>query len=190
MATPAADLARGYMAATWGLRLVQLAQVNETIVTPEGTIDKNTAGEWQKLFTARQAIYREAIQKRGVATFAGSYRFLSASPSCAMTGSSFAMMIADERFGQHMTISQSGPELLLKWADVQLIGFREAWAVENSLAFSDPMNSYYTHIGELNGNQLIIRPQADFLNSWPPAERGPREADIRSCAITLVREKS
>lgn len=178
------------MTATWGLRLVQLARANETIVTPEGRIDSNSAADWQSLFAARQAIYRQAIQKRGVTSFAGSYRFSSASASCATAGSSFAAMIADARFGGHMSISQSGPELLLKWADVQLIGFGEAWAVENSFAFSDPMNSDYAHVGELNGDQLTIRPQADVLKSWPSIERAPKEEDIRSCVITLVREKS
>lgn len=190
MAAPPADLARSYMTATWGLRLVQLARANETIVTPEGRIDKNSAADWQSLFAARQEIYRQAIQKRGVISFAGSYRFWSASASCATAGSTFAAIIADERFSRRMIISQSGPELLLKWADVQLIGHQEAWAVENSFAFSDPMNSDYAHIGELNGDQLTIRPQPDVLNSWPSFERAPKEGDIRSCVITLVREKS
>jgi hypothetical protein len=190
MAAPPGNVAIGYMNATWGLRLVQLARMNETVATPEGQINKDNAPQWQKLFAAREAIYRQAIAKRGVASFAGNYRLSSESPSCVRAGSSFAAMIANERFsGRRMTITQSGFELRLNWAHVELVGAREAWAVENSFAFNDPMNANYVHLGELHGDQLVIRPQADVLKSPPAFERAPTEEDIRSCAVILTREK-
>lgn len=191
IAAPAGDVARNLMDATWGLRLVRLAQMNETVVIPEGKITKDTAPQWQKLFAAREAIYRQAIARRGVASFAGSYRLSAESPSCARSGSSFIAMIGNQRVsGRRITITQNGYELLLKWADALLVGHREAWAVENSFAFNDPMNANYVHLGELNGDQLVIRPQADVVKSPPVFAPAPKEEDIRACAVVLTREKA
>lgn len=184
-----ADLAKSYLNAKQMLVVADRVPEKFTVVTPEGPINKDYAPRWKIVLQTREATYSQAIRKRATTSFAGVYRLSSESASCAKANSYFARTLADRQSkGGRLTIAQSGFELKLSFGDTSFEN-PNAYAVENTFAFSDPMNMDYTHVGELIGNKLVIRPQAEVLRTWPEFAGPPKAEDIRNCSVELVREK-
>ena len=170
------------------LLAAKMASQGMTSVTPEGTITKDNAAEWQKVFEARQRVYNQAAEARGVANFAGVYRYSSSSGSCPNAQSFFVSTMADQRSARRLTVTQSGTELQMKFGDTRFETV-DGYAVEKTIAFADPMNMDYTHLAHLNGDELVIRPQPEVLGTWPEWAGPPKAEDIQSCRITLTRQK-
>jgi len=205
LSVPPAVLANSYLLTQTRLAFISMLSEMKPhvtgslkIVTPEGEIDASNYPDLQKKFEHRQAIYRQAIEKRGFATgLSGEYFVSSVKPSCAKSGS-MLLRGASEKVFDKLTLAQDGFDMTMtafvaadpsKGLDKDFELPLEGVAVENALAFVDFANSDYHLNGVITPNGIELRPDPDVLEAWPKWASPPAKRDLENCVLILERKR-
>ena len=62
--------------------------------------------------------------------------------------------------------------------------------VENTLVFTDMMNSDFDYVGDIDDATITVRPDVDsILAGWPKwVWKKPSRSDLSDCVVTLSRK--
>ena len=186
LGAPPADLAQSVASIQSVLTMLPLVEAGVTLQLPDGEINKANVEGVRDELTERLAIYREAIEQRGVTAFLSEY--VARAERCDYSGSSWAMSIASGY--DRVFVTQSGPEVAFEASRKRRRDDEERTAagisVENAISLVDPMNSDYVLAGEYQDGLISIRPDVDaILRSWPDFIQPPSRVNLSSCVVTL-----
>ena len=136
--------------------------------TPQGNIDKGNAFVFKRRFERRVATYRTVLERRGIPQrLAGGYKIGNVSPECAKSGSPLAVAIYGKTF-ERVEIVQKDLDLTLAFdklggkdpsnrdskADIAAV------AVESMVVLTDPLDSNYLLVGQINDRLMVMRPKS------------------------------
>lgn len=193
----AGDLAISYLNAKVMLQTIKMAEAGIQIVTPEGTITKSNAARFLASYQARQKLYADAIEERGYQNQAGSYRVLSADPSCRRSYSTLLAGASVEGGISALLITQTGPDIAMSItlhepqatanepSDIKLDTMGAT--TEDAIAVIDPMNSDYLLEGKVAGKTITWHARPEVLKFWPKWAPAPTKADLAQCTVVVER---
>jgi TPR repeat protein len=189
IALPDLELARVYERSSNLLGFIDLADSGINIQAGGRTINKDNAAEVRKELEAQVALCREAIERRGSADIAGTYR-VSWTPECEQSKSAWAGLIIADHVAE-IVISQTGCDAMLVY-EWELEGDRTpietpVFVVGSAFTFQDFMNSDYVFVGSVEKDTILIRPDTDLvLSAWPQWAGPPKKRNLDRCEVTLV----
>jgi hypothetical protein len=188
LTVPASDLAQGYLFVKFITKYVlPLAEMGGNIQLGGEEITKSNFRQYQQRYQERLSIYSEAIRQRGYSVIAGKYKG-KVTESCGRAGSLWVSLISE---GQPVSIEikQDGFDaevIVSSEIDGKEFSLKNAAAIAGSgIAIQDSMNSGYYFQGEIKNRQIVIKPNASVLRSWPQWAGPPDQNDIDNCVITL-----
>ena len=186
---PAKDLAISYQSNQNLLGMLAMAEKGVTIKTPTMEIGPHNVNDVRTSLQSKQSTYEGAIEKRGYASISGAYH-TSATPSCERTQGGWAIGTAGGALVD-LNIHQDGFNVKLaqnfvsetKSHPVEVNGI----VVENTLVFTDMMNSDFDYVGDIDNTTITVRPDVDnIMAGWPKWDwKQPKKSDLSNCVITL-----
>ena len=186
---PAKDLAISYQSNQNLLGILAMAEKGVTIKTPTMEIGPHNVEDVRTSLQTRLSTYEDAIEKRGYASISGAYH-TSSTPSCEHNQGGWAIGIAGGALVD-LNIHQDGFNVKLvqnfisekKSYPVEVKGV----VVENTLVFTDMMNSDFDYVGDIDNATITVRPDVDnIMAGWPKWDwKQPKRSDLSNCVITL-----
>ena len=185
----AKDLAISYQHNKNLLGMLAMAEKGVTIKTPTMEIGPHNVDDVRTSLQSKQSTYEGAREKRGYASISGAYN-TSATPSCEHTQGGWAMGIAGGALVD-LNIHQDGFTVKLTQNFVSesakyLVEIKGI-VVENTLVFTDMMNSDFDYVGDIDNATITVRPDVDnIMAGWPKWDwKQPTKSDLSNCLITL-----
>lgn len=185
----AKNLANSYHANQNLLGMLAMAEKGVTIKTPTMEIGPHNVEDVRTSLQTKLSTYEVAIEKRGYASISGAYH-TAATPSCEHTQGGWVIGIGGGVLVD-LNIHQEGFNVKLvqnfvsetKSYPVEIKGV----VVENTLVFTDMMNSDFNYVGDINDATITVRPDVEnILAGWPKwVWKKPSGSDLSNCVITL-----
>jgi hypothetical protein len=188
LSVPASDLAQGYLFVNFITKYVlPLADMGVNIQLGGEAINKSNVKKYQQRYQERLSIYRDAIKQRGYSVIAGKYKG-KVTNACGRIESLWVSLISEGR-PIDIEIKQDGcdAELIVSTeVDGKPVSLKNIAAIAASgIAIQDSMNSGYYFQGDIKNKQIVLKPSASVLRSWPEWAGPPSKNDIDNCVITL-----
>jgi TPR repeat protein len=189
MAMPDLELAQMYERSNSLLGFIELAELGIEVNAGGRRIRKRNAARVRKELEGQVALCREAIDRRGSANIAGTYRVV-VTPECERSKSGWAGLICQADI-EEIVISQTGCEAIVvyeyehegKTSSIET----PVSVVGSALTFQDFMNSDYVFVGRVDADGIHIRPDTEsVLEAWPKWAGPPKRDALEHCEVTLL----